>query len=218
MLVRLRLLATRVPGVLWLFAAIGLLAAVSTWTVAPLLSPVRKPDATPLLDAAKEQVPASHPKVDDQLRSPEAQAQDLVLGPPYVILDAATFQHGLQEIQLAGIEGPHRDAVCKDQEGLRWACGLRARVSLHNLLMKARLRCRIIDTAMTRRVRAFCTCDGEDVGSALIRYGWARPGSSAYSVELAQAQRNRAGLWNGDWSVEPLPSTSERPNRPPHLQ
>ena len=65
-----------------------------------------------LLDAAKEQVPASHPKVDDQLRSPEAQAQDLVFDPPYLVLDSTTFQHGLQEIQLAGIEGPHRDAVC----------------------------------------------------------------------------------------------------------
>ena len=210
LLVRLRLLASRVPGEPWLFAAIGLFAAVSTWAVAPLLSPVRKPNAAPLLDAANEQVPASHPKVDDQLRSPEAQAQDLVFDPPYVVLDSTTFQSGLQEIQLAGIEGPHRDAVCNDPQGLRWACGLRARVALHNLLMKARLTCRIIDTAMTKRVRAFCTYIGEDVGSALIRNGWARPSSSAYSAELAQAQRNRAGLWNGGWSVEPLP-TNARP-------
>ena len=210
LLVRLRLLASRVPGEPWLFAAIGLFAAVSTWAVAPLLSPVRKPNAAPLLDAANEQVPALHPRLDDQLRSPEAQAQDLVFDPPYVVLDSTTFQSGLQEIQLAGIEGPHRDAVCNDPQGLRWAWTARW-VALHNLLMKARLTCRIIDTAMTKRVRAFCTYIGEDVGSALVRKGWARPGSSAYSVELAQAQRNRAGLWNGDWSVEPLPSTSARP-------
>ena len=71
--------------------------------------------------------PATAANQPEQLGTPNGPVPDLILDPPYVVLDATSFKNGLSEIQLLHIEGPTGDAVCKDAEGLRWACGLRAR-------------------------------------------------------------------------------------------
>jgi endonuclease YncB( thermonuclease family) len=142
-------------------------------------------------------------KAPERLVTPNGPVPDIILDPPYVVLDATSFKNGLSEIQLLHIEGPTRDAVCKDAEGLRWACGLRARAALHNLLRASTLRCRSMNDAIAKRFGAYCAITGDDVGAALVRNGWAQPRSNAYAAEVAEARRNRAGLWNGDWTVEP---------------
>jgi endonuclease YncB( thermonuclease family) len=53
-----------------------------------------------------------------------------------------------------------------------------------------------------KRFGAYCAIMGDDVGAALVRNGWARPRPDAYAGEVAEARRNRAGLWNGDWTIE----------------
>ena len=95
--------------------------------------PVAVEGASPAVSAAK---------APERLATPDGPVPDLILDPPYVVLDATSFKNGLSEIQLLHIEGPTRDAVCKDAEGLRWACGLRARAALHNLLRGTTLSCR----------------------------------------------------------------------------
>jgi hypothetical protein len=60
-----------------------------------------------------------------------------------------------------------------------------------------------MNDALAKRFGAYCAIMGDDVGAALVRNGWARPRSDAYAAEVAEARRNRAGLWNGDWTVEP---------------
>jgi endonuclease YncB( thermonuclease family) len=153
------------------------------------------------MDQSARHSPAKAP---EQLSTAQVEAPDVVLEPPYVVLDATSFESSLHEIQLIDIEGPTRDAVCKDAAGLRWACGLRGRAALHNLLRGSKLSCRSINNAAAKRLHAYCAIAGQDLGAALVRNGWARPRSSAYAAELAEARQNRAGLWNGDWTVEPL--------------
>ena len=156
--------------------------------------PVAVEGASPAVSAAK---------APEQLATPNGPVPDVILDPPYVVLDATSFKNGLSEIQLLDIEGPTGDAVCKDAEGLRWACGLRARAALHNLLRASTLRCRSMNDITAKRFGAYCAITGDDVGAALVRNGWARPRPDAYAAEVAEARRNRAGLWNGDWTIEP---------------
>ena len=67
-------------------------------------------------------------------------------------------------------------------------------------------RCRTHERRLSEAVGAYCAITGDDVGAALVRNGWARPGPDAYDAEVAEARRNRAGLWNGDWTIEPSQS------------
>jgi len=156
--------------------------------------PVAVEGASPAVSAAK---------APERLAIPNGPVPDIILDPPHVVLDATSFKNGLSEIQLLDIEGPTGNAVCKDAEGLRWACGLRARAALHNLLRASTLRCRSMNNITAKRFGAYCAITGNDVGAALVRNGWARPRPDAYAAEVAEARRNRAGLWNGDWTVEP---------------
>jgi endonuclease YncB( thermonuclease family) len=185
-------------------AASALLAAALTGLVS-LMPATQAPRQSQSPVAASGKSAGHSPRKEpEQLSSAQVQAPDVVLEPPYVVLDATSFENGLHEVHLIDIEGPTRDAVCKDAEGLRWACGLRARAALHNLLRGSMLTCRSINNAAAKRLRASCAIAGQDLGAALVRNGWARPRSSAYASELAEARQNRAGLWNGDWTVEPF--------------
>jgi endonuclease YncB( thermonuclease family) len=183
-------------------AASSVIAAVLTWAFTLTWKSAREPAKT-LSERPIEYGPTPSTKDDHKLRSAEVQRRDLMLEPPYVVLDSTTFAAGLQEVRLGSIEGPHRDAVCKDSEGFRWACGLRARAALHNLLKGAILSCRVEGEAGGPRVKAFCSAEGQDIGEALVRNGWARPTSQLHGLELEEAQRDGMGLWNGNWSIEP---------------
>ena len=76
--------------------------------------PVGVEGASPAVSAAK---------APERLATPNGPVPDITLDPPYVVLDATSFKNSLSEIQLLHIEGPTRDAVCKDAEGLRWPAG-----------------------------------------------------------------------------------------------
>jgi endonuclease YncB( thermonuclease family) len=44
-----------------------------------------------------------------------------------------------------------------------------------------------------------------DLGRALVANGWALPlqnRASEYELELAEARREKRGLWNGDWQIK----------------
>ena len=183
-----------------LSAALALAAAALAGLIAVM--PATKTGAEKPGEGVSPAVSAA--KAPEQLATSNGPVPDVILDPPYVVLDATSFKNGLSEIQLLHIEGPARDAVCKDAEGLRWACGLRARAALHNLLQGATtLSGRSMNDTAAKRFNAYCAITGDDVGAALVRNGRARPRSGVYAAEVAEARRNRAGLWNGDWTVEP---------------
>ena len=45
-------------------------------------------------------------KAPERLAIPNGPVPDIILDPPYVVLDATSFKNGLSEIQLLDIEGP----------------------------------------------------------------------------------------------------------------
>lgn len=136
----------------------------------------------------------------------------LELSPPYISRDGTTLMQGARQLKFHGIEGPRASEVCLDEEGKRWACGLQARAALHNLLAGGSLTCTPQLALGSGNVSVSClvknTVDGsaKDVAQALVGRGWARPAvpGAVLDEALAAAQRERAGLWRGDWTVSPV--------------
>jgi endonuclease YncB( thermonuclease family) len=149
-------------------------------TPSPLLDPTPSPGAAPIKPEGK-----------------------LALQPPFTIINGITVRSGKQTIRLADLEGPHQDTVCHDNEGGLWACGLKARVALNNLISGQTLECNATgqegDTML-----AHCSRDSTDIGRELVRAGWARPlleKHATYSPELQAAKETRVGLWETGWRI-----------------
>jgi endonuclease YncB( thermonuclease family) len=146
----------------------------------PLLDPTPSPGAAPIKPKGK-----------------------LALQPPFTIIDGITVRSGRLTIRLADLEGPHQNSVCHDNEGGLWACGLRARVALNNLISGQTLECNTTgqegDTIL-----AHCSHDSTDIGRELVRAGSARPlleKHATYGPELQAAKETRAGLWETGWRI-----------------
>jgi endonuclease YncB( thermonuclease family) len=127
----------------------------------------------------------------------------IVLRPPYTAINGVTLRSGKQTIRLADLDAPPHDAICHDSQGGLWACGLRARVALNNLITGHVLECNAV-----RRdgnvILAHCVRDAADLGRELVRIGWARPhlqNHTTYSSELQAAREARVGLWETGWQL-----------------
>jgi endonuclease YncB( thermonuclease family) len=149
-------------------------------TPSPLLDPAPSPGATPLAPEGK-----------------------IILRPPYTIINGVTLRSGRQTVRLADLDTPPHDAICHDGQGGLWACGLRARVALNNLINSQVLECNAV-----RRdgdaILGHCVRDAADLGRELVRIGWARPhlqNHTTYSSELQAAREARVGLWETGWQL-----------------
>jgi endonuclease YncB( thermonuclease family) len=163
------------------------------------------PGGSPAATALAEPNPAD--KVQERPGpAVDLQAHQVVdLDPPYIIVDGLTFAAGPVTLRLSGLEGPAARAACRDDDRHVWACGLQARAALNNHTRKRRLACTLTGDGVQGAPNALCTVEGEgDLGLKLVEDGWARPTTAAhesYLSALAEARRNKRGLWNGDWSV-----------------
>jgi endonuclease YncB( thermonuclease family) len=104
--------------------------------------------------------------------------------------------------------------VCLDAKDVPWACGLRARAALNNLISGRPLHCETRETNAAGEVLAACSADGWDLQRALIASGWARPQparAAEYETDVAAAQAARLGLWNGNWRLREQPTAAARP-------
>lgn len=131
------------------------------------------------------------------------------LPPPLFSIDGTMFRRGNDVIRLDGIEGPGTEAVCLDDRGRRWSCGLQARAALHNLVANRALRCQPVRAIGPEEFSADCAIlakDGAIAGNLaqlLVSDGWARPsgaGSGALAGERDAAKGRGAGLWRGGWA------------------
>jgi endonuclease YncB( thermonuclease family) len=120
------------------------------------------------------------------------------------LYDGLTFgPEGAVRTRLAGLAGPGRDAVCEDAEKSLWACGLQARAALNNLIRRAQIHCVPKGPIENGVMPAICSVDGRDVGTELVKAGFARSasGGSGPAESERQAAQARRGLWNGDWTI-----------------
>jgi endonuclease YncB( thermonuclease family) len=129
----------------------------------------------------------------------------VTLEPPYAIVDGLTVKTVDRVVRLAGLEGPPREAICFDEKGYLWACGLQARAALNNLITSRSVPCKVIGRDNEADV-AHCQVDRADLGRKLVAAGWARPApdqQADYSTELKAASEASMGMWNGGWKIRP---------------
>lgn len=132
--------------------------------------------------------------------------QDMVvsrsLEGPARVIDGDSLELGGHRVRLHGIDAPELGQRCDDRAGRPFACGERARESLRQLVGDATIRCARRGTDRFQRVLAACRLpDGSDLGTAMVRSGWAvaypGDGSAIYRAAETDAARRRAGLWAG---------------------
>lgn len=208
--------------VLSIAAAVTLAAVLAAILSGRLAHPpeLAAPSSSEAAPARSEPAPAVPDKREERMQAAIVAEQrlrpgaELTAASPFEILplrsiDGTSFRHGDDIVRLAGVEGPGAGDVCRDGE-IRWSCGLQARAALHNLVAGRGLTCR------PRKVLAdgvlSADCDLPPRGSLpsgglarlLVLQGWARPVAgteAALGEAVAQARKERSGLWRGDWAI-----------------
>ena len=147
-----------------------------------------------------------------------AQADTVVSGRHYRVVDGDTIHIGEHKIRLLGIDAPEREQECRGANGGTWACGRGATAMLRNLLegSAAGVSCVIEGEDRYRRLLGVCYAGsagtGIDVQRALVRAGLAVAEYDArYRADESRAKSEKRGLWAGefkrprDWRAERRP-------------
>ncbi len=127
------------------------------------------------------------------------------------VIDGDTIVIAGEHVRLEGIDSPEKDQACTAY-GQQWACGRMAAQWLTDYLRGRQVDC--VGHARDRygRLLAVCYTSGEDINNRLVREGWAldyRKYSSDYLAAEAEAKRQGAGVWRGEF-VPPWQWRSER--------
>jgi endonuclease YncB( thermonuclease family) len=146
-------------------------------------------------------LPATFPLL---LGLPIRPERSVILPAPNDALDGTTIRAGAQIIKLARVDGPDAYAVCEGADGAPWACGLRARAALHNLVSQEQLTCRPVTEIGQRERRHSCEIAGQDIARLMVTAGWLKPdihSEWAYGADASRARAGGEGLWRGGWRI-----------------
>ncbi|MFC5086848.1 thermonuclease family protein [Microvirga arabica] len=129
-------------------------------------------------------------------------AQSLSGQADVVDVDTIAIRGEKTRIRLYGVDGPESQQTCNDASGARYLCGSKAADALASIIGRSgRVSCKEQDRDRYGRIVATCEADGRDIGSELIRQGWAveyiQYSDGRYSDEEKEAQRAKRGLWAG---------------------
>lgn len=137
------------------------------------------------------------------LISPAA-ANDAIVGRASVI-DGDTIEIHGERIRFNGIDAPESWQLCQDSAGKDYRCGQVAATALDDFLSRSRpTRCEFIERDRYGRFVGDCfRADGKSVASWLVSSGhaldWPRYSKKAYAPGQEHAQRNRLGMWQGQF-------------------
>jgi endonuclease YncB( thermonuclease family) len=135
-------------------------------------------------------------------------AQPDVVGTARVV-DGDTIVIAGEHVRLNGIDAPETEQTCTAY-GQQWSCGRMAAQWLTEYLRGRQVEC--LGYARDRWLLAVCYAGGESINDRLVREGWAldyRKYSSDYLAAEAEAKRQGAGVWRGEF-VPPWQWRSER--------
>lgn len=120
------------------------------------------------------------------------------------VIDGDTLEIHGQRIRLSGIDAPESSQQCETMAGEAWPCGRRAAQALDRKIGASLVRCETQSLDRYGRFIATCSAGAGDLGTWLVRSGWAlayRRYSLAYVDEERAAQADRAGIWSGRFTA-----------------
>ncbi|MFG1364630.1 thermonuclease family protein [Xanthobacter versatilis] len=115
------------------------------------------------------------------------------------VIDGDTIEiHGMR-IRLEGIDAPESRQICTEREtGEPIRCGQKAAFFLADMLGEHTVACIENGRDRYQRILAHCQVDGEDVGAAMVRAGWALAFvrySREYEAQEVEAKASGTGVW-----------------------
>jgi endonuclease YncB( thermonuclease family) len=120
------------------------------------------------------------------------------------VTDGDTIRLAGTRIRLWGMDAPERDQTCEDSAGALYRCGDEATHELASLVSGERVTCEPRDTDQYGRTVARCSAHGEDIAKHMVRTGHAldytRYSHGAYLPDELRARRDKAGVWQGDFT------------------
>ena len=124
---------------------------------------------------------------------------DVITGTPSRIVDGDTIHLKGNKIRLLGIDTPEMKQFCKDEGGILWPCGRRARDMLVGLIQAGdEVKCHITGQDRYQRLLGRCFSSGLDVQKALIAAGF---GVAEYTDDYRaferRAKSQKLGMWAG---------------------
>ena len=122
------------------------------------------------------------------------------------VRDGDSLEVAGRQIRLWGVDAPEARQTCRrDDRRTRWPCGREATAALRQYVDGRTLVCRVLEQDRHGREVSRCERAGQDLGSWLVRRGWAidyrRYSDGAYASDQARAERARAGIWNGSFEA-----------------
>jgi len=114
--------------------------------------------------------------------------------------DAATFVVDGRSIRIAGVLALARSATCRNAADEDWPCGDVALDALRHFLLGRPVECSFLGADTSDPLIAPCRVGRTDLGSWLLRQGWAKAAGQAsplYRHAAADARCAGRGLWHG---------------------
>ena len=136
---------------------------------------------------------------------------------PARVIDGDTIKIAGQRVRLHGIDAPEWRQPCI-KNGREWACGEAATDALKRMVGARLVTCEVLDLDRYGRLVARCTADGQDIGAAMVRQGWAlayRRYSHDYAGHEKTAKTSKIGVWGSefvppwDWRRGVRPAANE---------
>lgn len=119
------------------------------------------------------------------------------------VIDGDTIEIHRQRIRLSGIDAPESDQLCRGDDSLQYRCGADAANELDRFIAGRPVSCEQVDVDRYKRVVAFCTVGGVDMGEWLVRQGlafdWPRYSRGKYAAAQKEAERRERGAWSGSY-------------------
>jgi len=120
------------------------------------------------------------------------------------VIDGDTIEIHGQRIRIWGIDAPE-DGQLSIKDGRPWRCGQDCANALAAFLGTRTVTCVERGRDEFSRIVATCEVGGLDVGSWLVRNGWAldykRYSKGRYADEQTDARRALRGLWQGEFEM-----------------
>lgn len=121
------------------------------------------------------------------------------------IISGDTFEVGGRYFRLFGISAPIANQTCTDGKGRAYRCGKQAALWLKEWIEGEELECHVIQQDTNGNMVGTCAFGPYDISAALVNAGWAVANpkyADAYAIYVVyeeQAQKNRRGLWEGQF-------------------
>jgi endonuclease YncB( thermonuclease family) len=119
------------------------------------------------------------------------------------IYDGDSIEIEGQRARLHGIDAFELQQTCLDAGGRPWRCGVAAKAALAQWVQDRALKCVVLDEDEGGAYVARCLAeDGTDLAAYMVKSGLAladRARSEDYLAEEAEARRQGAGAWQGDF-------------------